>query len=235
MLKRAVRAFRRHGFRKFWALLGYNAAYYLRRLGRREEPDTAGRSLDDSLGVETTAIRETGSLEIDSRNVAQAVRYQPSGVSLVRETLRGCDIDYSGFVFIDFGCGKGRVMLLAAELPFRKVMGVEFSEELHRIAQNNIAAALNRIEGCRDVRAILGDAADFDPPDDPLVCYFYNPFGEALMREVVGNIERSLRKTWRKVLIIYVEPLHRHVFDDSRWSVIRQDHRHVVYQNYDRP
>jgi SAM-dependent methyltransferase len=231
MFKRALKAFRRHGFAKFCYLLVYNSGYYLRRIGKRGEPDPSGRSLDDALGVETTEIREIGSLDIDSRNAAQAGRYQPSGVDLVRQILHGCGITYSNFVFVDFGCGKGRVMLLAAEFPFRRIVGVEFSPELYEIAQKNIAACFGQIKGCRDLHACLGDAADFEPPDDPLVCYFYNPFGETVLRDVVGNIERSLRKISRQVLIIYVEPLHRNVFDDSHWIVVKHDPRHVIYQN----
>src|ERR1700719_3166712 len=42
------------------------------------------------------------------------------------------------YTFVDIGAGKGRALLLAAELPFRKVIGVELSEELARIAQKNI-------------------------------------------------------------------------------------------------
>lgn len=235
MLRRVVRAYRRHGFSKFWSLVVYNALYFLRRLGKSADTDPSGRAFDDRLGVETSGIRETGSLDIDSPNVKYAVRYQPSGVDLVRDTLRGYSIDYPEFVFIDYGCGKGRVMLLAAELPFRQILGVEFSAELHRIAQQNIAASLPRLSGCKEVSVILGDAADFEPPDEPLVCYFYNPFDETVMREVVGKLERSLSKTPRKILIIYLEPAHARVFDESRWNVIRRDNRHIVYQNYDRP
>ncbi|HKA45005.1 MAG TPA: class I SAM-dependent methyltransferase [Burkholderiales bacterium] len=231
MFKRALKAFRRHGFAKFCYLLAYNAGYYLRRIGRRGESDPSGRSLDEALGVETTEIREIGSLDIDSRHAAHAGRYQPSGVDLVRQILRDCGIRYSDFVFIDFGCGKGRVMLLAAEFPFRRILGVEFSRELHEILQKNIAALLGRTNGCRNIQAVLGDAADLELPDDPLVCYFYNPFGEIVMREVVGNIERSLRKSPRDVFVIYVEPLHPHVFDEAHWIVVKRDSRHIIYQS----
>src|SRR5690242_3123851 len=42
------------------------------------------------------------------------------------------------FSFIDVGAGKGRALLLASELPFRKIIGVELSKELARIAAHNI-------------------------------------------------------------------------------------------------
>ncbi len=43
------------------------------------------------------------------------------------------------FTFIDLGSGKGRVLLMASEYPFQKIIGVEFMPELHRAAQKNIA------------------------------------------------------------------------------------------------
>lgn len=47
-------------------------------------------------------------------------------------------LDYSKFTFIDFGAGMGRVLLMASERPFRKIIGVEFARELITIAENNL-------------------------------------------------------------------------------------------------
>ena len=43
--------------------------------------------------------------------------------------------DYS---FIDLGAGMGRGMLLAAQMPFREVIGVELHPDLAEVAQKNI-------------------------------------------------------------------------------------------------
>jgi predicted RNA methylase len=227
---RVKRALRRHGFLKFCWLAVYNLGFYLRHLPVREELDPVGRTFDAALGIETTAIREVSTLEIESSNLHDAVHYQPTGVDLTRRLFRELDIHHQDFVFIDFGCGKGRVMLLAAELPFRRILGVEFSPELHEIAERNIAASAGQLQGCRNVKAILADAAEFVPPDDPLVCYFYNPFGETVMREVLKNLESSLRKVPRAVWIIYVDPVHRKIFDESVWRVSNEEHPYVIYQ-----
>ena len=42
--------------------------------------------------------------------------------------------------FIDVGAGMGRAVLLAAELPFRRVVGVELNPTLARIARKNLTA-----------------------------------------------------------------------------------------------
>jgi len=45
---------------------------------------------------------------------------------------------YQDYTFVDFGSGKGKVVLLAPRLPFRKVIGLEFAQQLIAVAQRNI-------------------------------------------------------------------------------------------------
>ncbi len=67
-----------------------------------------------------------------------AVLYDSTPPRIFRRMLRGLNIDHSEYVFVDMGCGKGKVVLLAAELPFKRVVGVELSPKLARIAKNNL-------------------------------------------------------------------------------------------------
>ena len=53
--------------------------------------------------------------------------------------LSAIDDDLSQLSFVDYGAGKGRVLLLAAQHPFAAVGGIEFAEELHDDAAMNIA------------------------------------------------------------------------------------------------
>src|SRR5215218_10190886 len=41
-------------------------------------------------------------------------------------------------VFVDLGCGKGRVLYMAARRPFKRVIGIEWSERFSRIARVNL-------------------------------------------------------------------------------------------------
>jgi hypothetical protein len=47
------------------------------------------------------------------------------------------------------GSGKGRALLVASELPFAKIIGVELSRELHRIAEQNLGAIDRHRSGAR--------------------------------------------------------------------------------------
>src|SRR5271166_6630819 len=64
--------------------------------------------------------------------------YQPTDPALFHEMLESLNIDCREFVFVDIGSGKGRVLLMAADYPFQRVIGVELLPELHRVAQANL-------------------------------------------------------------------------------------------------
>jgi hypothetical protein len=152
-------------------------------------------------GVETTRIVEIDSLNVIGENRAHAIHYEPSGS--VGALLRELRIPYEQYGFIDFGSGKGRVLLQAAAFPFRTVVGVEFSIEMHRIAERNIRSYRGAKVRCRSVKSILADAAGFSPRPIPLVVYFHNPFSESVLTPVIGNICRSAAEHPRDVILLW--------------------------------
>ena len=65
--------------------------------------------------------------------------YAPVRVANAHAALRDLPInDFSQYTFVDVGSGKGRMLFVAAEYPFRRVVGVEFSNQLHVEALENI-------------------------------------------------------------------------------------------------
>lgn len=53
-------------------------------------------------------------------------------------TLPEIGLTLSDYAFLDLGCGKGRIVLLASEYPFRQVTGVELHPGLAAIARRNL-------------------------------------------------------------------------------------------------
>ena len=51
------------------------------------------------------------------------------------------------------------------------------------------------------------DAASFNLPDEPLVCYFYNPFHPSVMTRILDSLEASLRSSPRQVFVLYARVL----------------------------
>jgi SAM-dependent methyltransferase len=144
--------------------------------------------------------------------------------------MTSVEIEHRDFVFVDLGSGKGRTLLLASEWPFKKVVGVEFSVDLHRIAEDNIRKLQVRSGRCRDVVSVCMDATDYRLPVDPAVLYFYHPFQADVMTRVVEHIERSLRECPRELYILYYNPVCARIFDKSpAFRRIRTASAYLVY------
>ena len=108
---------------------------------------------------------------------------------------------------MDVGAGKGRALLLAAELPFRKVIGVELSEELAGIAQGNVErwSRASRTNA-KKVRVVLGDATKFRWPRTPLLVYLYNPFACSLIAQIAERLAVVAASASGLVDLLYVNP-----------------------------
>jgi len=109
-------------------------------------------------------------------------------------------------VLVDFGSGKGRMLLVASEFGFREERGVEFAHELCETARRNVARYTARTGVAAEFKIIESDAACYAIAADENVFMMYNPFDETILGRVLDNIAASLRKAPRRILIIYVNP-----------------------------
>ena len=64
-------------------------------------------------------------------------------------------------VFVDFGCGKGRTLVVAAELGFAGVRGVEFAAELCESAEKNYRLYQKKSGNRADFRIVREDVSDY--------------------------------------------------------------------------
>lgn len=214
------RAVRRHGVIGMLAV----AAEHIARLASRLRPSVRAQirereqraaAFDERFGVDTAGTIHQTELNINNPNQLYAVPYGASDPRPFRDAIGALSIDYRRFVFIDFGSGKGRAILLATEFPFKRIVGVEFSEELHMIAQNNIRRFHIDISKCKDVESVCMDAMAYPLPDDCLVCYFCNPFDATIMAQVLSNIRKSLLRNLREIFIVYYNPREGHLLDQD--------------------
>ncbi len=138
--------------------------------------------------------------------------YQPTEPALFHEMLSSLSIPFPEFTFIDLGSGKGRTLLMAADYPFRKIIGVELLPELHQIAEANLRAYSHPNQRGFAVESICADARDFEFPAEPTVLYLFNPLPQAGLARVVENLRRSLQLHPRPVFVLYHNPEHDPLF-----------------------
>jgi SAM-dependent methyltransferase len=123
-----------------------------------------------------------------------------------RETLPEVAGRIEAYSFVDVGAGKGRALLLAAALPFRKVIGVEVSEELASTARKNAARWSRIAKPNAKIRVVLEDAAKFRWPRTPLLVYLYNPFACSLVAQMATALAAAAASGSGLVDLLYVNP-----------------------------
>jgi SAM-dependent methyltransferase len=152
-------------------------------------------------------ITTAGRIELEDLGVTNpfACHYYPTDYPSIFATFRRLPIRPLEDVFLDYGCGKGRVLVVAGTFPFRRVIGVELAAELSSIAVENLRRAHSKLT-CRNVEVITGDAATYRVPADVTVIFFYNPFMGAALAGALEAIRASLEASPRRLRIIFKNP-----------------------------
>lgn len=190
--------------------LGHSAAAFCREL-----------LFDLQHGIETTTPRELHSLDIPDSARADSVQYQGADPKLVGSLLNTLSPDRTHTTFVDYGCGKGRILLLAAKNGFRRVIGVEFSPELSALCQRNLSKTTSH-HGETKFEVTTMDAALFAPPPGPMVAFFYNPFSGVTLENVVRRLQKKASESTDPVTIVYVNPKGLSVFQAHGFKVIKR-------------
>lgn len=174
----------------------------------------ADAAFDRTYGVDTGGkISPSAMHDVESENRGYGVHYQATKSDLFEEMIVVSEIEPHRYSLVDYGSGKGRVLLLASRLPFRRVFGVEYSPTLHRIAEHNLHAVRFADRRSGPIESVCMDAARFPLPKEPLVLYFFNPFGRPIMESVRDNVVSSYEDNPRNIVVIYHNPLHADVWD----------------------
>lgn len=182
-----VRMFRRSGLKRCWRYFRENHLY------------------DLQYGTDTATWKPTH-LQGQLPNIEHGYPYEATQTSRLRRCLIAAQsLGYGpGCAFVDLGCGKAKALLVAADVGYRSLTGVEYDPSLVAVARNN----LNR----RGVSAeiLLMDASKFEPKNEPTIIYIFNPFDAEVVRNV---LDHSLRQ---QVLVIYSNPFHEGLFGGWR-------------------
>ena len=166
-----------------------------------------GPWFDLSRNVRTFGDLPLRAAGVDAGQAADSEAYQPARPALLRKALRDLPVeDVSGFRYVDLGSGKGRSLFVAAEWPFRQIIGVEFSWVLHEQACENIRRFRRPRPGSQEITSLHANARDFEFPAGELVLYLFNPFGAATMQRVLENLNTARRLSRCRIFVILLWP-----------------------------
>lgn len=113
-------------------------------------------------------------------------------------------------VFLDVGAGKGRAMLLASQLPFLRVEGIELSPDLADVARTNIDLWMRDDTSERLAPLTLhhADATTHPLPTEPTLAFLFHPFEDRILRKFLRHIERTLTHHLHPFDLIYANAEH---------------------------
>jgi SAM-dependent methyltransferase len=108
----------------------------------------------------------------------------------------------SSDALLDVGCGAGRVVCVAAQYNFARIIGIEIDPAVGELAQENVRA-LRKFRIRPEI--VLGDATAYRIPDEITWVFLHNPFGMVL-RETLTRILESYDRNPRRLRIAYGNP-----------------------------
>ena len=189
---------------------------------RKYRVDTDGLIYADADAVGHAGARHNAGYYATAPSLFQGA------VELWRDTLAGTGYGVEDYALVDIGCGKGRVLMMAAEYPFRKVVGVELDPGLAEVARRNLSRVGRRrwlglrgprlrASDIRRVRIVEGDAlgmgdrsttggAERGIDDGPVVLFYFNSFELPMMEMWLARLGEIARGRTHPLDLIYVHP-----------------------------
>jgi predicted RNA methylase len=156
-------------------------AKFVKRQVRYHACSFMGARWDRQYDVDTSG-------QIDLKDIDVVGQNKNGGHSAVSISPRAYEFlsalfptDWKEFTFVDVGCGKGRVLMLAALQGFETIIGIEFAPLICQIAQENLV----RFSGRRPAKwfVVNADATAIDLPSGvPLLIYCCNPFNAEIWK-----------------------------------------------------
>ncbi len=131
-------------------------------------------------------------------------------------------------VFVDLGCGKGRVTCMAARTEVGLVVGIEQDPAFLQQAKQNLSRIPDRKA---EVQWHHGLAQDFDFHQSTIV-YMFNPFGAETLQKVVDQLEETLHRNPRTIRIVYANPVHQEVLTKTPWLQTTQSWPCAAYAEF---
>jgi hypothetical protein len=121
-------------------------------------------------------------------------------------------------------------LLMAADYPFRQVLGLELLPELNRVAEENLRKYKSAAQRCFNIESVCADARTFVFPPEPMLLYLFNPLPESGLEQLLNNLDRSLKDCPRKVYVLYHNPLLQHVLSHREWlQKVGGTHQYCIY------
>lgn len=152
--------------------------------------------------------------ELDEYHLPHASIYQPVSFYMAESLMNEIENPLKSTGFLEAGCGKGRVIKIAAAKGFKNIYGFDLVPYLVK-ASRDVAAEIMREFPDAKASIELANAADYVVPDEVDVIFLFNPFDETVMRSFVSRIKESLLRKHRSITVLYANPVCKDLFENA--------------------
>jgi SAM-dependent methyltransferase len=196
--QRLTRSLRNHGFKGTFERAFRKAP----TAPPTDAVETRPHSFDLLNGTDTGGYISGAKFSAVSLSALFTTAYLGISPAALTQALSALLIQYEEYTFVDLGCGKGRALMVAAQFPFRNLLGVEIATELADIAKTNVSS---KPEWAARITILTQDATEVAFPDGPLLVFLYDPFLAPILRRVLANLERQFRRSPRPTYLLYAK------------------------------
>jgi SAM-dependent methyltransferase len=193
-------------FVKYFFYLGWNWNFTLATTILLHEIRGEKKYRIDSIGVDDLTN------SVSQKDLKNASIYQPINYMVAEWLFNQLSAsEINEIALLDAGCGKGRVMAMAAWYGFRQVYGFDISPQL----------CFNTIENIEKIQPFYPDvvfdvqcedARKYPISKDIGVIFLFNPFNEKIMKPLIGKVLESLTIFPRPLTILYANPEYKNLW-----------------------
>ncbi|MDS9473098.1 class I SAM-dependent methyltransferase [Sporosarcina pasteurii] len=157
-------------------------------------------------------------LHIQTRSVGERIdqsahyhHYEATPYWMLDELFKAYTVNQAG-AFVDFGCGKGRVLFYVHHRFQVPVVGIEMNVQLYREALLNEATYLQKKKKVSKPIRIEHEYAESYRVADNDSCFFlFNPFSLPIFIKVIHRILQSVEANNRTVDMILYYPAEEYI------------------------
>ncbi len=153
--------------------------------------------MDQKLKVKTEGIQN------DGKDTFFNHRYEPTPYEWLTQLFSQINISKQD-TFVDYGCGKGRIVFYTHYCFSCHCKGIEYNETYYNEALSNQKTYIHRDHA--DISFFLCKAQEYSVQPEDSIFYFFNPFSPQIFMSVMKEIEHSLSQAPRKAMIILYYP-----------------------------
>ncbi|MBK5273248.1 MAG: class I SAM-dependent methyltransferase [Bacteroidia bacterium] len=170
-------------------------------------------------GIRTFAPVKLTDLTITNADITKSSSYEAVNYYMLEKLLTEfCRLSSSTSI-VDLGCGKGRVMVVAAHFGFTQITGIDFAKELCEEASANMKKIEKKYQGLK-WKVITANVLDYKILPEDSVFFMFNPFVEETLASFLDKLDESCSLFPRKIYFLYASPQHTSALQKRGYNVV---------------